>query len=189
MGLKHRDNIHIIMNLFVILSSLLVSSSIAFQSNNAINPKRIAFFHVKKESISFSQMKSTKSNNEFNDFPDFPNNEEEITTPIGGENIKNDSDVDWDAEWKKVVKNKDQPSERPKGINDYAKSDIEIAALRTKNQVESKLRDIEVPSFRFDSLKGDWKFWIGILALISVGSSLIAASGQSQIVTNGSYYI
>lgn len=102
---------------------------------------------------------STK--NEYNDFP----SEEEIPM-VGGENINNDSDVDWDAEWKKVVKNKDQPSERPKGVNDYAKSDIEIAALRTKNKVESQIRGIEVPSFKgvsMSSLQGDWKVRFAII--------------------------
>ena len=142
------------MNLFVILSSFLfVSSTLSFQSN-FINSNKIAFSHVKYSRSAVFQLQSTK--NEYSDFPDFPN-EEEINTPIGGENINNNSNIDWDGEWKKVVKNKDQPMERPKGVNEYAKSDIEIAALRTKNQVESTLRDIEVPSFRFDSLKGDWK--------------------------------
>jgi len=33
------------------------------------------------------------------------------------------------------------------------------------------------------------KFWIAILAILSVGTSLIAASGQTQVYTNDSFYI
>lgn len=49
-----------------------------------------------------------------------------------------------------------------------------------------------VPSW--DVLKGDWKFWIAVLAVISVGSSLLGgAIAESNSLPNnadpGSYYI
>jgi hypothetical protein len=49
-----------------------------------------------------------------------------------------------------------------------------------------------VPSW--DVLKGDFRFWIGVLAVISIGASVISAVGtQSTIIPNnadpGSYYI
>mmetsp|Transcript_17226 Transcript_17226/g.23689 ORF Transcript_17226/g.23689 Transcript_17226/m.23689 type:complete len:169 (-) Transcript_17226:461-967(-) len=106
-----------------------------------------------------------------------------------------ESDIDWDAEWKKVVENKDQPSTRPG--KDFYKSETEIKVIQATNkavegaqqqikQVQKKVV-IQPPNIR--SLQGDWKFWIAILAIISVGTSLIAASGQTQTYTNDSFYI
>jgi len=70
-----------------------------------------------------------------------------------------ESTVDWDAEWKKVVSNRDQPTERP-GKN-YYKSDAEIAAIRAANQLQettmeaTKKISVEVPSW--NSVKSDPK--------------------------------
>lgn len=81
---------------------------------------------------------------QFQDFP--PQNEEDDYT----------GDTDWDAEWKKVVSNQDQPKDRP---GNY-KSDIEIAATKAKVEAEKKLISVQNEAKRmsnFDSLKGDWK--------------------------------
>jgi hypothetical protein len=89
--------------------------------------------------------------------------------------------VDWDAEWKKVVKSKGSPTKSRPG-KDYYKSEAEIAAIRVANEAQKQVNTVqdkitlpEVPSW--DSVKGDWKFWLGALAVISVGISLISAVG------------
>ncbi|KAL7467237.1 hypothetical protein ACHAXS_009134 [Conticribra weissflogii] len=70
--------------------------------------------------------------------------------------------VDWDAEWKKVVENRDQPAKRP---GKY-KSQVEIAAIKTTNKVAKNVYDAsremkeslpKPPSIR--SLQGDWRGW------------------------------
>lgn len=73
------------------------------------------------------------------------------------------------------------------------KSDAEITAIKAANKASEKVAQVasgipSVPSF--DSVKNDWKFWVGILALVSVGVSLISASGQTQMASSGdSFYI
>lgn len=88
--------------------------------------------------------------------------------------------VDWDAEWKKVVKSEGKLSggkERP-GSSFY-KSEAEIAAIKTANAASKKVAEATstvsnaLPDIR--SLSGDWKFWIGILALVSIGLSVLTA--------------
>ena len=77
--------------------------------------------------------------------PDFPPNDDEYK-----------GDIDWDAEWKKVVTNKDQPKERP---GQY-KTDLEIAATKAKVAAEKKLMSVKQETRRmtnFNTLKGDWK--------------------------------
>jgi len=97
--------------------------------------------------------------------------------------------VDWDDEWKKVVQERGQPVKRP---GQY-KSEAEIAAIKATNKVaknvysatqEAKAKLPSATSFR--SLQGDWRFWIGILLIVSFGlSTLSATSGPS----NESFYI
>ena len=98
--------------------------------------------------------------------------------------------VDWDAEWKKVVENRDQPEKRP---GEY-KSPAEIAAIKATNKVaknvfdasqEMKSKMPEAPSMR--SLQGDWRFWIGILVIVSFGLSILSATSTQQV--NDSFYI
>lgn len=105
--------------------------------------------------------------------------------------------VDWDAEWKKVVKKegKTVPGERPG--KDFYKSEAEIAAIKAANKATEQAAGAtsqifnSLPDIR--SLSGDWKFWIAILAVVSVGFSLLSApSGMapSNLIQNGdSYYI
>lgn len=66
--------------------------------------------------------------------------------------------VDWDAEWKKVVENRDQPAKRP---GPRYKSELEIKAIKTTNKVAKNVFDASkeikanIPTIR--SLQGDWK--------------------------------
>mmetsp|Transcript_15116 Transcript_15116/g.41844 ORF Transcript_15116/g.41844 Transcript_15116/m.41844 type:complete len:181 (-) Transcript_15116:321-863(-) len=86
--------------------------------------------------------------------------------------------VDWDAEWKKVVDNKDESSTQRPG-KDFYKSDAEIAAIKATNTAAERAAEVSykvqssLPSM--GSLTGDWKFWIGVLAIISIGISVLTA--------------
>lgn len=103
-------------------------------------------------------------------------------------------EVDWDAEWKKVVENKDRDIERPG--KDFYKTDVEKAAIKATRDVQERVIDVrktiaENPSIQtpdIKSLQGDGRFWIAILAIISVGIALVGASSQ-QSYTNDSFYI
>ena len=88
--------------------------------------------------------------------------------------------VDWDEEWKKVVRNEgklDTGKERPGST--YYKSEAEIAAIKTANAATRKVSEATssvskvIPDIR--SLSGDWKFWIALLAIVSIGVSVLTA--------------
>jgi hypothetical protein len=85
--------------------------------------------------------------------------------------------VDWDAEWKKVVEKDDPLKDRPG--KDFYKSEAEIAAIKAANTATKTVSESassvanSLPDVR--SLSGDWRFWIAILALVSVGLSLLSA--------------
>jgi hypothetical protein len=124
--------------------------------------------------------------------------EEESFSDLPPEELSDEytGSVDWDAEWKKVVSNEgklDGGKERP-GQGFY-KSEAEIQAIKAANAASEKLSKAGssvvnvLPDFR--SLSGDWRFWIAILALVSVGLSLLTA--PPNVVSSGlqgdSYYI
>jgi len=131
------------------------------------------------------------SNNNDDYAGDFPPEEETASEYTGS--------VDWDAEWKKVVKNGGKPkkiSVQDRPGKDYYKSEAEIAAIRAANKATEQVNKVasQIPRApSFDELKNDWRFWIGILAVISVGSSLLAGMGMSQQVpvtgSSETYYI
>ena len=98
--------------------------------------------------------------------------------------------VDWDAEWQKVVQNRDQPTQRPGSY----KSPVEIAAIKATNKVAKNVFDASqdmkssmpsVPSIQ--SLQGDWRFWIGIIVIVSFGLSILTATSSTPV--NDSFYI
>jgi hypothetical protein len=103
--------------------------------------------------------------------------------------------IDWDAEWKKVVANEGKlvgQKERPG--QGYYKSEAEIQAIKAANEASKKLAEAgnsvtnSLPDVR--SLSGDWRFWIAILALVSVGLSVLTAPPSISTGLQGdSYYI
>mmetsp|Transcript_29124 Transcript_29124/g.62415 ORF Transcript_29124/g.62415 Transcript_29124/m.62415 type:complete len:174 (-) Transcript_29124:207-728(-) len=103
--------------------------------------------------------------------------------------------VDWDAEWKKVVEKDgklDSGDERPG--KDFYKSEAEIAAIKAANTATQKAAEAgssvanSLPDVR--SLSGDWRFWIAILALVSVGLSLLTAPTDiSSGLSGDSFYV
>ena len=80
-----------------------------------------------------------------------------------------DGDVDWDAEWKKVVKNQDQPEERPG--KDFYKNEVEKALGKTTKAVQEQISKIpnvkvEMPKPRVHmSLTGDAKVCLNCVAI------------------------
>jgi len=115
-----------------------------------------------------------------------PNNRED---EIIGD--KYEGSVDWDAEWKNVVNDQNQPKQRP---GNY-KSQPEIAAIKATNKVAKNVYDASkemkaslpaAPSIR--SLQGDWRFWIGIIVIVSFGLSILTAT-SIQTPANDSFYI
>jgi hypothetical protein len=149
----------------LLIAFLLVASSASFVPQRNLNVCRSTRLH--------------KTTDDFQS--DFPPEEEAYK-----------GDVDWDAEWKKVLANKDQPKERPG--KDFYKSEAEIKAIKVANKASEKVVKVasSIPSLpSFDSVKNDWKFWVGILAVVSIAFSLISASGQpAQMASGGdSFYI
>jgi len=105
-----------------------------------------------------------------------------------------DGDIDWDAEWKKVVKNQGQPEERPG--NDFYKNEVEKALEKTTKAVQEQIS--KIPNVKVDmpkpcvhmSLTGDAKLWFAIIAIVSIGSAVIGASGSINTdYTNGGFDI
>jgi len=122
--------------------------------------------------------------------------------PGGGDDLPEETgveytgSVDWDAEWKKVVQSGGTTRTENRPGKDYYKSEAEIAAIRAANAATEKVNKVasSIPALpSWNELKGDWRFWIGVLALLSVGTSLLAAAGSPQpLPVNGSpdsYYI
>jgi hypothetical protein len=50
------------------------------------------------------------------------------------------------------------------------------AANTATNQVNKIASTIPSTLPSWNQLKGDWKFWIGVLAILSIGTSLLSAS-------------
>ena len=83
------------------------------------------------------------------------------TTKLYLEDDEYTGEVDWDAEWKKVVENKDRDIERPG--KDFYKSDVEKAAIKATRDVQERVIDVrktiaENPSIKapdIKSLQGD----------------------------------
>jgi hypothetical protein len=65
--------------------------------------------------------------------------------------------VDWDEEWKKVVRGQGQPKERPSG---NPKSDLEKVAVKAQREAEAtifKVKSQAKKAVNFRSLQSDWK--------------------------------
>jgi hypothetical protein len=116
--------------------------------------------------------------------------------PPPDESTEYTGSVDWDAEWKKVVANEGKlrdGSSRPG--RDFYKSEAEIAAIKAANKATEQISKAgstvsnSLPDIR--SLSGDWRFWIALLALVSVGISVLTAPQMvpSSGLQGDSYYI
>lgn len=123
------------------------------------------------------------------------NDDESVDIPPEELSKEYTGSVDWDAEWKKVMKNEGKlPDGTERPGSSFYKSEAEIAAIKTANAATKKVVEAGstvtnvLPDVR--SLSGDWRFWISILALISVGLSLLSAPANVPSGLPGdSYYI
>ena len=75
------------------------------------------------------------------------------TESPGGDSYE--GDIDWDAEWKKVVEKRDQPSSRP---GKY-KNDVERALLQSTKATSEQIKKVKIvkPEINIRSLQGDAK--------------------------------
>jgi hypothetical protein len=87
----------------------------------------------------------------------------------------NTSNIDWDAEWKKVVESSKSPSVSnadlpPRPAKGYYKSDAEVWFTKTINRsarsVETQIS--KLPQMNTATIWKDGRVWILILAIVSV---------------------
>lgn len=108
---------------------------------------------------------------------------------VGGEQYQ--GSIDWDSEWKEVVKNKGQQARPDPGYKSQAQIEAIKATNKVANNVFSATQEMKdklpgAPDIR--SLQGDGRFWIGIVLVVSFGLSLLAATSSSG-PSNESFYI
>jgi hypothetical protein len=169
------------MNHLLLTVTLLVA--IVATTTLGFSPSERSF--VQRSSLSNKCYPSSSALFAIRDEDDFPPDE----------SMEYSGSVDWDAEWKKVVDKDgklDSGAARPG--NDYYKSEAEIAAIKAANTATKKAAEAgssianSLPDVR--SLSGDWRFWIGILALVSVGLSLLTAPPDINAGLQGdSFYV
>ncbi|CAM9606229.1 unnamed protein product [Chrysoparadoxa australica] len=83
--------------------------------------------------------------------------------------------VDWDAELKRLRAG-EVKQEKPKGIipDDVSEADINI--YRVKKKIREQLPEpIKVPAWK--TVSQDWKFWVGIMVVLSVATAVLFNSG------------
>ena len=145
--------------ILLIASTAIVTSFQLYRSTQAIGYKPLAL-NPKMDTRPYEASPLIASlillHNEIPKFSEGSDNVDEDA--IVGERYE--GSVDWDAEWKKVVENRDQPTQRP---GKY-RSQAEIVAIKATNKVaknvfeasqDMKAKLPKAPSIR--SLQGDWR--------------------------------
>ena len=132
-------------------TACLILMALIAVCTNAFSP------HVKSDFVSFSKFKAAVSiqspfilHAKLNDSDQVP----------GGDSYE--GDIDWDAEWKKVVAEKGQSSDRPG--KDFYKNDAQRAALKASKAASEQISKVKIvkPDINLKMLTGDAKFWIAI---------------------------
>lgn len=160
--------------------AVCATTTLAFSPSGSRATQLSTTFHSRQTSLSPALF--LVAGNENDDFPP-------------DESADYSGNVDCDAEWKKVVAKDgklDGGEERPG--KDFYKSEAEIAAIKAANTATKKVSEAGstvgdmLPDVR--SLSGDWRFWIGVLALVSVGLSLLTAPSDISTGLQGdSFYV
>lgn len=180
----------------ILLLAFLPCLAAAWQCNNGMQ----IYNRQAKVRVSFGPLSKMSSRSStilcMSSFVDPPSPEDPESSSNDADDIEFESSVDWDAEWSKVVRGDQDSVKRPSG---RAKTDVEIVALRAKKtaadqvlKVKGEARNLKNQVKRqanWRSLQGDWKFWVGVLAIVSVATSLISASGQTISNNDPSFYI
>ena len=80
------------------------------------------------------------------------------------------SEVDWDAEWKKVMDDQrlGKKAERP-GAGFY-KTEAEIKAIQAANKAAQQARQVQASLPSWQMLKGDWKVGLRIRGIACPGN-------------------
>ena len=85
--------------------------------------------------------------------------------------------VDWDSAWQKEIKTREEGTSgwRPEGRAPV--SDEQLREARVKKTVDDAQVNLQLATT-------DWRFWVGILAVLSVGTALLGhtPSGQTYSV-------
>jgi hypothetical protein len=103
------------------------------------------------------------------------NNDKDGRQPPGEELIGGSpsSSIDWDAEWKKVVKEQKVGSAGERPGQNYYKSEAEIAAIQATNEAAKQVVRAQASIPAWESVKGDWKVrWISLLCACVCALSL-----------------
>ena len=87
--------------------------------------------------------------------------EEGESTP-GGDSYE--GDIDWDAEWAKVVKENKSNSSTKRPGSDFYKNDAQRAAVKASRAASEQINKVKIvkPDINLRMLTGDAKFWIAI---------------------------
>lgn len=141
-------------------------------TRHAISPNG----HATTLMMASSNDNNKKNNDEDSDFG---------STRAGGDSYE--GDVDWDAEWKKVVQDQNSNVNRPG--KDFYKNDVERAVGKTTRAAQENLSKIELPKVdikapSLPSFSGDAKFWLTVLAVLSFGSAILAAASNPYNYNN-----
>jgi len=132
--------------------------------------------------------KNTVSTNVLHSTPD-KDKDDFGGAPSGGDSYE--GDIDWDAEWKKVVETRGEDANRPG--KEFYKNDIEKVINKTTKAANKQIKKVKIvqpPQVNIRSLAGDGKFWVAVLAIVSVGISLISAAGVSTYANSSeNFYI
>ena len=104
-----------------------------------------AVFYSPIRSFGLKVMQATSNQDNGDDFESIGN--------TAGDNYE--GDIDWDAEWKKVVQNREQPTSRP---GNY-KNDVERALLKTTKATGEQIKKVKIvtPDINVRSLQSDPK--------------------------------
>mmetsp|Transcript_22443 Transcript_22443/g.34293 ORF Transcript_22443/g.34293 Transcript_22443/m.34293 type:complete len:189 (+) Transcript_22443:3-569(+) len=96
--------------------------------------------------------------------------------------VKYVGSVDWDAEWKRAMEKRSTQEQEKSPPKILEQSPVDAAKKALSNLPQPSL-----PNLSIRSMQGDWKFWVGVLLVFSVGLSLLSGT---QIYNNDvSYYI
>jgi hypothetical protein len=147
-------NSSVVALLCLLVTTNLISSGLSFQPATFLN-KRCS--HTSTRTSHRTTGKS--SNLSFTCLGAQVGSDEGDTTPSGD---SYEGEIDWDAEWKKVVQQKGQKVDRPG--KDFYKSDAQKVAAKATRVASEQIRKIKVvqPDVNLKMLTGDAKFWIGI---------------------------
>lgn len=119
---------------------LLSRSRFVLQEGTAAHRSRI---------LSFMAPPATEDSGKDDDIP-----QEEL---IGGDSHASSSNVDWDAEWRKVVRDQKQGKKVERPGTEYYKTEAEIKAIQAANKAAFEAQKVKASFPTWQMLKGDWK--------------------------------